>query len=79
MLPGDLFDFHTWGGTVDSLAPALSRRPVAERSFTPYADLRATDLHWTVDALIQQRRLLPGQLAPLLSLLGVRVGDHPGR
>jgi arabinofuranan 3-O-arabinosyltransferase len=84
VLPGDLFDFHTWGGTVDSLAPALSRRPVAERSFTPYADLRTTDLHWTVDALIQQRRLLPGQLAPLLSLLGVRsvitpADDDPAR
>jgi arabinofuranan 3-O-arabinosyltransferase len=69
---------------VDSLAPALSRRPVAERSFTPYADLRATDLHWTVDALVQQRRLLPGQLPPLLALLGVRsvitpADDDPAR
>jgi arabinofuranan 3-O-arabinosyltransferase len=84
VLPGDLFDFHTWGGTVDSLAPALSRRPVAERSFTPYADLRAADLHWTVDALVHQRRLLPGQLPPLLSLLGVRAvvtpaDDDPAR
>jgi arabinofuranan 3-O-arabinosyltransferase len=84
VLPGELFDFHIWGGTVDSLAPALSRRPVAERSFTPYADLRATDLHWTVDALIQQRRLLPGQLPPLLALLGVRsvitpADDDPAR
>jgi arabinofuranan 3-O-arabinosyltransferase len=84
VLPGDLFDFHTWGGTVDSLAPALSRRPVAERSFTPYADLRAADLHWTVDALVHQRRLLPGQLPPLLALLGVRAvvtpaDDDPAR
>jgi arabinofuranan 3-O-arabinosyltransferase len=84
VLPGDLFDFHTWGGTVDSLAPALSRRPVAERSFTPYADLRAADLHWTVDGLVHQRRLLPGQLPPLLALLGVRAvvtpaDDDPAR
>ena len=77
MLPGDLFDFHRWGGTVDSLAPALSRRPVAERSFTPYADLRATDLHWTVDALVHQRRLLPRQLPPLLALLGVERSSPP--
>ena len=84
VLPGDLFDFHTWGGTVDSLAPALASRPVAERSFTPYADLRATDLHWTVDSLVHQRRLLPGQLPPLLALLGVRAvitpaDDDPAR
>ena len=84
VLPGDLFDFHRWGGTVDSLAPALSRRPVAERSFTPYADLRATDLHWTVDALVHQRRLLPRQLPALLALLGVRAvitpaDDDPAR
>ena len=73
VLPGDLFDFHTWGGTVDPLAPALSRRPVAERALTPYSDLRAADLLWAVDALIQQRRALPGQLPPLLDLLGARA------
>ena len=32
VLPGDLFSFYTWGGTVDPILPALSRRPVAERS-----------------------------------------------
>ena len=83
VLPGDLFDFHRWGGTVDSLAPALSRRPVAERSFTPYADLRTTDLpgrstRWC------SAPLLPGQLPPLLALLGVRAvitpaDDDPAR
>ena len=73
VLPGDLFDFHTWGGTVDPLAPALSRRPVAERALTPYSDLRAADLLWAVDALVQQRRALPGQLPALLDLLGARA------
>lgn len=72
VLPGDLFSFYTWGGTVDPILPALSRRPVAERSEVPYADLRATDLLWTVDGLVHQQRLLPGQLPPLLSLIGVR-------
>ena len=28
---------------------------------------------WTIDSLVHQQRLLPGQLAPLLSLIGVRT------
>ena len=72
VLPGDLFSFYTWGGTVDPILPALTRRPVAERSEVPYADLRATDLLWTIDGLVHQQRLVPGQLGPLLSLIGVR-------
>jgi hypothetical protein len=73
VLPGDLFSFYTWGGTVDPILPALSSRPVAERAEVPYSDLRATDLLWTVDSLVHQQRLLPGQLPALLSLLGVRA------
>ena len=72
VLPGELFSFYTWGGTVDPILPALSRRPVAERSEVPYSDLRATDLLWTIDGLVHQGRLLPGQLSPLLQLIGVR-------
>jgi arabinofuranan 3-O-arabinosyltransferase len=72
VLPGELFSFYTWGGTVDPILPALSRRPVAERTEVPYSDLRATDLLWTIDGLVHQGRLLPGQLAPLLQLIGVR-------
>lgn len=84
VLPGDLFSFYRWGGTVDPILPALSRRPVAERSEVPYADLRATDLLWTIDGLVHQQRLLPGQLAPLLALAGVRAAvvgtdDDPAR
>ena len=55
VLPGDLFSFYTWGGTVDPILPALSKRSVAERTEVPYADLRATDLLWTVDGLVHQR------------------------
>src|SRR5437660_9258076 len=73
VLPGDLFSFYTWGGTVDPILPALTSRPVAERSEVPYADLRATDLLWTIDGLVHQQRLLPAQLAPLLALIGVRA------
>jgi arabinofuranan 3-O-arabinosyltransferase len=72
VLPGDLFSFYTWGGTVDPILPVLSRRPVAERAEVPYADLRATQLQWLIDGLVHQQRLVPGQLRPLLSLLGVR-------
>jgi len=72
VLPGDLFSFYRWGGTVDPILPVLSRRPVAERTEVPYADLRATDLMWTIDSLVHQQRLLPGQLSPLLGLIGVR-------
>jgi arabinofuranan 3-O-arabinosyltransferase len=72
VLPGDLFSFYDWGGTVDPILPALSTRPVAERTEVPYADLRATNLLWTIDGLVHQQRLLPGQLPPLLSLIGVR-------
>jgi hypothetical protein len=73
VLPGDLFSFYDWGGTVDPILPALSRRPVTERAEVPYADLRATDLLFTIDGLVHQGRLLPGQLPPLLSLIGARA------
>jgi arabinofuranan 3-O-arabinosyltransferase len=84
VLPGDLFSFYRWGGTVDPILPALSRRPVAERTEVPYGDLRATELLWTIDGLVHQQRLLPGQLAPLLGLIGVRAAvtgtdDDPAR
>ncbi len=69
VLPGDLFSFYRWGGTVDPILPVLSRRRVAERTEVPYGDLRATDLLWTIDGLVHQQRLLPGQLRPLLALI----------
>jgi arabinofuranan 3-O-arabinosyltransferase len=78
VLPGQLFAWNRWGATVDPILPALTRRPVAERGVVPYADLRAVDLLWTVDGLIQQERTLPGQLPPLLSLLGAGAVVLPG-
>ncbi|HZB76944.1 MAG TPA: alpha-(1-_3)-arabinofuranosyltransferase family protein, partial [Solirubrobacteraceae bacterium] len=73
VLPGQLYADYDWGGTVDSILPALADRPVAVRYAVPYADLRAVDLLWTVDGLVQQRRALPGQLGPLLDLLSART------
>lgn len=69
VLPGQLYAFYRWGGTVDPILPALAKKPVAVRNAVPYGDLRGTDLLWTTDALLQQNRLLPGQLPALLRLM----------
>ena len=71
VLPGQLFAFYDWGGTYDPILPALTDRPVAARFIVPFADLRAVDLQWTTDALVSQQRAVPGQLRPLLDLMGV--------
>ena len=71
VLPGQLFAYYDWGGTYDPILPALTDRPVAVRSIVPYANLRAVDLQWTTDALVSQRRAVPGQLRPLLDLMDV--------
>ena len=73
VLPGQLYAYYGWGGTIDPILPSLAGTPVATRNAVGYADLRATDLLWTVDALVQQRRALPGQLDPLLELMGART------
>ena len=70
ILPGQLFAFYDWGATVDPVLPALTDRPVAVRNVPPYMDLHGTDMLWTTDSLVQQGRLVPGQLPGLLALLG---------
>jgi arabinofuranan 3-O-arabinosyltransferase len=70
VLPGQIFAYYTWGGTIDAILPRVTDRPVAVRYETPYSDPHATDMLWTVDRLVQQRRLVPAQLPPLLRLLG---------
>ena len=72
VLPGQVFAFYRWGGTVDNIMPRLTDRPVAVRYETPYSDYHSADLLTTVDELVQQRREFPGQLLPLLRLMGVR-------
>jgi hypothetical protein len=71
VLPGSLFAWYRFGETVTSVAPALSGRPVLVREVTRYADMRASELQTYVDDLVQQGRLVPGQLDPLLRLMGV--------
>ncbi|WP_445150075.1 alpha-(1-_3)-arabinofuranosyltransferase domain-containing protein [Baekduia sp. Peel2402] len=73
ILPGQLFASYQWGGTVDAVLPALTDHPVTTRWIVPFADLRSTELQFTVDNLVTQERLRPGQLSPLLDLMG--VGD----
>ena len=71
MLPGTLFAVYRWGNTVNSVAPAIARRPLLIREVVRYAPRRASQLQAEVDDLVQQRRLVPGQLDPLLKLMGV--------
>ncbi|MDX6571556.1 MAG: arabinofuranan 3-O-arabinosyltransferase, partial [Gaiellales bacterium] len=73
VLPGQPFAFYRWGGTVDPILPSLTERPVAIRNVPPYDDLHAVDLLWTTDNLVQQQRLLPGELPSLLDLLSARA------
>ena len=70
VLPAQLFATYDWASTVDPILPALSDRPVAARTVLAYADRRAVDLLWSADNLIQQERVVEGQLPPLLRLLG---------
>jgi arabinofuranan 3-O-arabinosyltransferase len=73
VLPGQAYAFYNWGGTVDPILTATTKRPVAIRNVPPYDDLHAVDFLSTVDDLVQQQRLLPGQLAPLLDLMSART------
>jgi arabinofuranan 3-O-arabinosyltransferase len=73
VLPGQIFAYYTWGGTLDAILPRLTSKPVAVRYETPYSDLHAVDLLTTIDDLVQQNRLVPGELVPLLRLIGARA------
>ena len=77
VLPGSLFGFYDWGGVTDPAFPVLSDKPTASRFVVPYSDLRAIDLLWTVDGLVQEQRTLPGQLPPLLDLMGAGAVISP--
>ena len=70
-LPGSLFGFHTWGGVTDPTLAPLTAKPSAARYVVPFSDPRANELLWTVDNLVEEGRAYPGQLPPLLRLLGV--------
>jgi arabinofuranan 3-O-arabinosyltransferase len=71
IVPGQLFGWYRWGGTLSSVAPALTKRPVLIREVTRYATPRASQLLTSVDDLVQQSRVVPGQLVPLLQLIAV--------
>ena len=70
VLPGELFGYYRWGDTMDPVGPALSKRPLLIREIVPYADRRSSQFQEVVDDLVQQGRLVPGQLERLLRLTG---------
>ncbi len=71
VLPGEMFGWYEWGGTMDPVGPPLRREPVAIREIVPYADSRSAFLQIAIDDLVQQDRLVPDQLGQLLRLTGV--------
>lgn len=71
VIPGDLFGWYTWGGTQNAIAPGISGRPVVDRQIVRAAPPSSAQLLESVDASVQQGRLVPGQLNPMLQLLGV--------
>ena len=79
VLPGQDFAYYNWGGTLDAILPRLTSKPVAVRYETPYADLHSVDMLDTIDDLVQQQRLLPGELQPLLYADRGRRRDHRRR
>jgi len=72
ILPGQQFGVYSWGATFDPVAPAITKAPVAQRYAVRYSDAHSSQLLTAVDNLVQQRRLVPGQLDSLLKLLGVQ-------
>ena len=82
VLPGELFGHYRWGDTMDPIGPALSERPLLIREIVPYADRRSSQLQNVLDDLLQQDRLVPGQLERLLGLVGAArsgAGRRPSR
>jgi hypothetical protein len=71
IMPGQLYPWYRWGETGSAIGPAISKRPVLVRDVLRYADPRSSQLLATVDDLVQQGRLVHGQLPPLLRLMGV--------
>ena len=84
ILPGDVFSDYAWGNAQMSIAPGLTNRPILVRQILRAATPNAAQLLEGTDNLVQQGRLTPGQLNPLLQLMGVgavMVGtdEAPGR
>ena len=69
VLPGQLFAFYRWGGTVDPILPALTERPVAVRQIVPLTPTctRSTCCGRPTRSSSSDAAV-PGQLPPLLRL-----------
>ena len=71
ILPGSTFSDYSWGNAQMSVAPGLTDRPVLIRQIVRSSSTDAAQLLEVTDNLLQQGRLMPGQLNPLLRLMGV--------
>ena len=71
ILPGSTFSDYSWGNAQMSVAPGLTDRPVLIRQIVRSSTPNAAQLLEVTDNLLQQGRLMPGQLNPLLRLMGV--------
>ena len=69
--PGQLYASYIWGTTTDAIVLGLSKRPYLARSAVRYAPPAASQLQARVDETLQQGRLVPGQLTPLLGMMSV--------
>ena len=72
-LPGSDFGSYRWGQTVDPITPGIMDRPYVARELIPYGSAASANLLNAFDLRLQDRKLTPGSIAPLMRMMG--VGD----
>ncbi|HEX2551960.1 MAG TPA: alpha-(1-_3)-arabinofuranosyltransferase family protein, partial [Nocardioidaceae bacterium] len=72
-LPGSDFGSYRWGQTVDPITPGIIDRPYVARELIPYGSAASANLLNAFDLRLQERKLDPSSIAPLMRLMG--VGD----
>jgi hypothetical protein len=72
-LPGSDFGSYRWGQTVDPITPGIIDRPYVARELIPYGSAASANLLNAFDLRLQERKLAPESIAPLMRMMG--VGD----
>jgi hypothetical protein len=72
-LPGSDFGSYRWGQTVDPITPGMMDRPYVARELIPYGSAASANLLNAFDLRLQERKLDPDSIAPLMRLMA--VGD----
>ena len=72
-LPGSDFGSYRWGQTVDPITPGIMDRPYVARELIPYGSAASANLLNAFDLRLQERKLDPASIAPLMRMMG--VGD----